>query len=87
MSSKPGIVELEKLKQLTLPAGWKTAQLQVEIVKSDPEYPYKKYSIIYDSLNDCFYFKLPSEFIYQEADKTVMQGIHILREANKIIKK
>lgn len=77
---------LERLKNLKLPIGWETARLDIEFVKTNVPYPVDRQRVVYDFRNEKFYLQTPRQGnIYEEHADGVLEGVEVMRKANKII--
>lgn len=77
-----------KLKNLRLPNGWETVRLDIEFVKTNVPYPVDRQRVVYDFRNEKFYLRTPRDGnIYEEHADGVLEGIEVMRSANKIIQK
>lgn len=82
------IKEIKELQEIKLPVGWEIARLDVLFVKTNVPYPVDQQFVKYDLLNNVFYLKTPREgSIYEDHANGVLEGIEVMRKANKIIKK
>ncbi len=77
--------QINELKKIKLPEGWKIAKLDVVFKKSGIDM-YHNGKVIYDSMNDCFYVKTQKSIVYESESKVMEEAIKIMKKANKIIK-
>ena len=75
---------VSKLRDMKLPPKWKVAKLDVVFRREG--FNEQSASVVYDSMNDCFYVRTDKVIVYENNKKAVLEGINIMKKANKIIK-
>jgi hypothetical protein len=76
--------QVDRLRKMRLPASWKVAKLDVHFEREGYLGDYA--SVVYDSMNNCFYVKTNKAIVYQGDKKALVEAISIMDEANRIIK-
>lgn len=78
--------QVDKLRNIKLPAGWEVAKLDVVFEKKDVSNMYKSAFVIYDDMNDTFYVKTSKSIVYESEKDSMQEAIQVMEKANNIIK-